>query len=159
MGPVATGQRSHGLAITGGTVFVMGLVITSAADDGIYVSGENFTLTHSYIGVGSDGVTALPNQGFGVQIIQAANATIGGGRADAEACGDQCNLISGAINDKANVFLDIGSSNASVIGNFIGTDVTGTTAMAGQWRACEGRTIRVVAFWVGSGVGCQGGCN
>ncbi|MEX0682461.1 MAG: right-handed parallel beta-helix repeat-containing protein [Dehalococcoidia bacterium] len=105
----------------------------------------------------------MPNQGFGVQ-VQAANAFIGGAKvAEETACIDSCNLISGAINDKANVFLDIGSSNSVVFGNFIGTDITGTMPMAGNNG--QGVADKGLNNTIGGPLGilvngaCTGDCN
>ncbi|HUF54250.1 MAG TPA: right-handed parallel beta-helix repeat-containing protein [Dehalococcoidia bacterium] len=160
-GPLVSGD--HGLTVTGNNVHVRGLVITSAADNGILVSGSNFSLTGSYIGVFSDGVIALPNQGFGVQ-VQGSMAVIGG-ETNGGPCTGDCNVISGAINEKANVFLDVSSSLSVVKGNFIGTDVTGTTTLTPNIGNGQGVADRGSGNLIGGSTGttpggsCTGDCN
>jgi hypothetical protein len=83
---------------------------------GIFGAGGQ-TITGNYIGVGPDGSAVVPGQQEGLQVGTSAN-TIGG-----DAPGDR-NVISGhsgngvTINSSANV----------ILGNFIGTDPTGTAA-------------------------------
>jgi CSLREA domain-containing protein len=76
-GPGGRWSAAHGLRVQANNVSVRRLVITNSADDGIYVTGANFSLLGSYVGVGADGTTPMPNQGFGVQIT-GANAVVGG---------------------------------------------------------------------------------
>ena len=77
------------------------------------------------IGTDVTGTAAVPN-GVGIE-VHASDATIGGtvGTSPSSCSGD-CNLISGngASSHATGVFVD-GGDSASIVGNFIGTDVTG----------------------------------
>ena len=73
----------------------------------------------------------MPNQGFGVQVFRGNGARIGG-ETNGGPCTGDCNVISGAINGKAQILLDLNATGALVRGNFIGTDVTGTARITQQ---------------------------
>ncbi len=77
----------------------------------------------NYIGTDFTGITAIANGGEGVAISRAADNTVGGTENGAR------NLISG--NERAGVLIDLSSSSGNLVqGNYIGTDVTGVTAIA-----------------------------
>jgi titin len=89
----------------------------------IYSKGGN-KIINCYIGTNASGTAALPNKAHGI-FCQTDNNTIGG-TTTAER-----NLISG--NAKAGVFFYLNSAHHNkVLGNYMGTDVTGTKAIANQ---------------------------
>ena len=96
--------------------------------DGVYVVGTGSTelvLTGNKIGTNLAGTAAVPNTWYGVNIIDATGARVGG-TSEAER-----NLISG---NGTGVRLGGGSDHV-VIGNYIGTDVSGTQAIGGTGHA------------------------
>lgn len=106
-------------------------VISANGEDGIEIEGggtsEN-TVAGNFVGVGADGTTALPTE-IGVRIDSLASGnTIGGAdlTADATAAGPR-NLLSG--NTIAGVRI-AGADANKVLGNFIGLDAAGTSALA-----------------------------
>jgi titin len=129
-GPPVSGH--HGLTVTrdGFGTIIRNLVINNFPDDGIRIEGDEVWVFGCFIGTDAMGTTAVPNQGFGIQVFAGNGARIGGATSGGLCTGD-CNVISGAINSKADVLLDVDSMNAMVRGNFIGTDVTGTAAIGG----------------------------
>ena len=123
------GNTGSGVVISGGTNNRIGG--TAAADrnlisgndsDGVLLTSGSTTTTRvlgNFIGTDKDGDTDLGNTNNGVRIVDASDNTIGG-----TAVGSR-NLISGN-NDSG---VRIRSNNATgnmVLGNFIGTDLTGT---------------------------------
>jgi CSLREA domain-containing protein len=124
-GPLDSGK--HGLTVTqsGFGTIIRNLVINNFADDGIRIEGDEVYVYGCYIGTDKTGTMAVPNQGFGVQVFSGNGARIGGATSGGPCTGD-CNVISGAINGKAQILLDLNATGALVRGNFIGTDVTGT---------------------------------
>jgi titin len=77
----------------------------------------------NYIGTTADGTSALPNGDDGVAIDFGASAnTVGGTDAGAG------NLISGNLNNGVEIFA-AGAANNQVLGNHIGTDVSGISAL------------------------------
>jgi len=119
----------HGLTVAhnGFGTTIRGLVINNFPDDGISINADEVSVLGCFIGTDASGTTAVPNQGFGVQV--SGNGVRIGGRTFGADCADDCNLISGAPLFKANVLLDLNATGAIVRGNFIGTDVTGTVAL------------------------------
>src|SRR5215470_6803361 len=118
---------AHGLTVnsTGSGTTIRNLVINNFADDGIFINADDVSVLGCYIGTDATGMTAVPNQGFGVQVFGGNGVRIGGATSGGPCTGD-CNVISGATNFKSNVLLDLNAVNAVVHGNLIGTDVTGT---------------------------------
>jgi hypothetical protein len=112
-----TGFFANGLTITAGNSTVQGLVVHSFGRTAIVLSGGGGNVVvGNYIGTDATG-TRREGDGnnIGLSISSADNRV--GGTAEGER-----NLISG--NREAGI-LDSGSGNV-VLGNFIGTDVTGT---------------------------------
>ncbi len=120
---VNAGSNAVGLDVAGGNSTVKGLVVNQFSSDGIDLTsiGSN-VIEGDYIGTDATGSSAAGNGGQGVY-IDSLNNTIGGTTASAR------NVISG--NTGNGVFLSGNATKGTVIeGNYIGTDVTGTTAVA-----------------------------
>ena len=113
------GTAVSGLVVTGGST-IEGLVINRFSGNGVHVIGSGNTIAGNYLGTNSAGDAARRND-MGV-LVEGSNNVVGGltiaGR----------NLLSG--NQTAGVMIR-GTSNTSnrVIGNYIGTDVSGAAAV------------------------------
>ena len=134
-GTVALGNQEAGMIVAGGATgntiggaaSGAGNLISGNVGDGIAIDGSSTMdnlVQGNKIGTNLAGTAAVPNTVVGVDIYLGPTAnTIGGTAAGAR------NLISGNTLDG----VDIGGTGASdnvVLGNFIGTDVTGTVAIA-----------------------------
>ena len=102
-------------------------VISGNSTVAIYLSGATVTentISGNYIGVDSTGLTALPNASHGIFMMSGANAnTIGG-----DSSGER-NVISG--NATYGIYMNGGDSDNNIIqGNYIGTNSTGSAAIA-----------------------------
>ncbi len=101
------------------SVFAYGVLLENGAN--------NTTVAGNFIGLGSNGTTALGNQRTGVAIVSSPNNTIGGTSAAAR------NVI--GSNLESGVYIqDVASSGNTVAGNYIGTDVSGTLAKPNALR-------------------------
>ncbi len=94
------------------------LSLVNAAGAGVTVNGgRGMHIAGNYIGLGLDGVTIAGNGGDGLDLNASANNTIGGTTTQDR------NVISGNHGNGVSIS---GSSGNQVLGNFIGTDATGT---------------------------------
>jgi len=124
--PQTAGAEFDGLRITGGSSTVRGLVINRFGDDDgdttgagiVLTGGGGNTIAGNWIGLGSDGTTDRGNV-FGIYINGSANNIIGGATA-----ADR-NVIGGNQDEQIRINGDAADGNR-IIGNYIGTDVTGT---------------------------------
>src|SRR5690606_8487904 len=111
-----------------GALSPLGNLISGNMGNGLSISGldaSDIIIRGNFIGTTLAGDAALPNRGHGIFITQAATTVIGGPRADASAgLGAASNLISGNTLDGIRVLA--GGPGLSIVGNFIGTDLTGT---------------------------------
>ncbi len=115
----------------GGAVAGAGNVIADNSGPGVDIdTSDQNTVQGNFIGTNASGTAALGNSTAGVFVIDGNHNTIGGTTAA------ERNLISGNFGD--GVFLGTFTSTAGVStfntveGNDIGTDVTGTAAIANQ---------------------------
>jgi CSLREA domain-containing protein len=110
-----------GLRIEAANSTVKGLVINQWSGAGIWIDGSGATgnkVTGNFIGTDASGAQDLGNSASGVS-VDGANNTIGGATAA------ERNVISG--NDFLGVlFEDTGAGGNKVMGNYIGTDASGT---------------------------------
>jgi hypothetical protein len=112
--------------VIGGTDAGARNVISGNGGAGIFLSGanvSNVTVLGNYIGLNAAGTAGVLNTSDGVYVINGASGnTIGGAGAGAR------NVISGG--EQYGILIsDPGTSNNSVLGNFIGTDAAGTNAI------------------------------
>ena len=161
IGTDASGSFSVSNALGGIGIFTNGVghVIGGANPDGsgrnvisgnggaaIWLSGagvSNNIVRGNFIGLNATGTAGVSNTFDGIYVINGASGnTIGGNSAGSR------NVISG--NQQYGIFIsDPGTSNNSVLGNFIGTDVAGTNAIGngssgfgiGIWSGANGNTI------------------
>jgi CSLREA domain-containing protein len=119
-GSLATSGYADGLVLNGGNSTVRRLVINNFNGRGIRLNepGENRILG-CYIGTDAHGMSAEPNMGGGVRVHSGIKNVIGGTAAD------ERNIISGNHGDG----IQIQDFKTSVIGNYIGLDVTGSAAL------------------------------
>lgn len=110
--------------VVGGTTPGAGNLISGNQNQGVFVEGNasGTLIEGNNIGTDSTGKTALPNQTDGVDLNAASQVTVGGAAPGAG------NLISGNLGN--GVDIENTSSGMVVQGNLIGTDLTGTTALA-----------------------------
>ena len=131
-GTVALGNKLGGMLIggsnnlVGGTVAGAGNVISGNDIDGVQVASagsSNNLIQGNFIGTDVSGTADLGNGRLGVLInLAATNNTVGGTTAAAR------NVISG--NESIGIQIaQAGTSNNTVQGNFIGTDVSGSVAI------------------------------
>jgi CSLREA domain-containing protein len=112
------GADTDGLTVSGGGSTLKGLVINRFSQNGIFLdTGGGNTIQNCYLGTNAAGTLDLGNASSGIYLESSSNNTIGG------TSGGTRNLISG--NNAAGVAIFLGSSNNSVLGNYIGTDVSG----------------------------------
>jgi hypothetical protein len=122
------GTTAAGLTIIAGGSTVRGLVIDRFRGNGIVLSGGGGnTVLGNYIGTNATGVAALGNgdpvqvSGTGLLVTNSPGNTIGG------ATSSDRNVISGNITNV--VFSGNTTANNVVLGNYVGTDATGTLAL------------------------------
>jgi titin len=114
----------------GGSDAGSGDVISSNGYAGILiVGGSNNVIQGSKIGTDVTGTKSLGNEGSGIRLDHATQTQIGGTSASAR------NIVSG--NERSGIHLDVGSTGNVVQGNYIGTDVSGTVALANSWRGID----------------------
>ncbi len=134
-GLAALGNVYNGLEISdcssnliGGAVAGAGNVISGNGLSGIYLLTSGATanvIEGNYIGLDKNGLTAVSNAQDGVTIYGVAGNTVGGTGAGAG------NIISG--NGAAGIdVLTAGATSNSILGNYIGADVTGKSAVPNQ---------------------------
>ena len=129
-GTAAVSNGTHGVWILGsasnnaigGSGIGQRNVISGNAGDGIHVSGTGTgnSIQGNYIGTDVNGAIDLGNVGNGVYVT-AAGITVGGSASTAR------NIISG--NEGAGVRVETSADNTTVVGNYIGTDRTGSAAL------------------------------
>jgi len=124
----AAGEVS-GITITSAYNTIRGLVINRFFWQGVIISGQDArdnTIAGNYIGTDFTGTVDLGNRGAGIFIVSGAHSNTVGG-VDS---GDR-NLISG--NDSNGIYIgDIGTNGNIVVGNYIGTDITGTVGLGNK---------------------------
>ena len=125
-GKLALGNHNVGVAITAaGNVIGASNVISGNLRDGILLSGgANGNLVQgNLIGLSAAGTNALPNGFNGISINGASSNIIGGTVSAAR------NVISGNAGNGIGILMVTDILN-SVVGNYIGTDGTGTRAIS-----------------------------
>ncbi len=161
-GPAVSGRHGLTVAHSGFGTIIRNLVINNAADDGIFINADEVWVFGCYIGVDKTGMIAMPNQGFGIQVF-GGNGNRVGATKNGNSCTGDCNVISGAINFKANILLDLTAVNSLVRGNFIGTDVTGAAAItpSSGWGIIDKGAGDRIGGQQGTtpGGACTGDCN
>jgi hypothetical protein len=123
--------NSTGIQAIGTNILIGGLtagarnIISGNSSQGVFVRGAGSKVQGNYIGTDITGTLPLGN--FSSGVIAGENTLIGGTVPEAR------NIIS-ANNSTGNVVLGQNSSGsgATVQGNYIGTDVTGTLALGGS---------------------------
>ena len=138
----------------GGTTAAARNVISGNTNAGLHVDGSSNVIQGNFIGTDATGTLDRGNSGNGIEII-GTNNTVGGTAAGAG------NVISGNNNSGINVN---GESN-QILGNYIGTDVTGTLDkgngsgidLAGSTNTTIGGTTALTRNIIsGNGVGIVG---
>ncbi len=120
----SAGTGTSGLDITAGSSYVQGLAINRFNEAGIYLRfGDNNQITGNFLGTDVTGTLALGNS-YGVWALDNSNNnSIGFPGAG--------NLISANLHGIALGGFGTSASNGNTIeGNYIGTDASGTTALA-----------------------------
>ena len=125
---------------------IKGLELVRASTSGIQIKSDNNTVSGNYIGT-TAGSLALCGGGQscstyeGVKIFDGSGNTIGGTNTSAAACDTSPRTTACSRNTISNngdtavwITTTTGSSNNNVVqGNYLGTNATGTAAMANAW--------------------------
>ncbi len=118
----------------GGTVAGAGNLISGNTTNGVFVGFAGTSgnvIQGNFIGTTASGTSALPNTQSGVSLYSGAQANLVGGTAAGAG-----NLISGNTSD--GVFVGFaGTSNNTIQGNLIGTNATGTAALANGFSGVD----------------------
>jgi titin len=128
-GTTALGNGRYGVGIfssdnlLGLTSDGEGNVISGNRSDGIHVAANRTRMEGNFVGTDRSGTSALPNGGNGIMIDTGSQDNVIGGTFTGAG-----NLISG--NTLGGVFIMGPNTRGNAVqGNFIGTDVSGTTAL------------------------------
>ena len=129
----SAGVAVDGLAIAGPTVAVRGLAVNGFDGAGIAVRAAatgGVVIAGNHIGLDAAGLIDRGNGGHGIDLQAGSGPTTVGGLTPSDG-----NLISG--NAGSGIIIN-GSDGNSVLGNRIGTDVTGTASGAGIGNGGDG---------------------
>jgi titin len=137
-GTLAVGNDGYGVHIkSGASENLIGGDLESAFNlisgnlgKGVFIYGPDAhgnTIAGNYIGTDISGTEVISNTTGGVLINNGAYENVVGGDTP-----DEMNLISG--NGGAGVFIELESHNNSIIGNTIGTDITGMAALGNKYE-------------------------
>jgi CSLREA domain-containing protein len=154
-GSLITQSGTDGLRANSNTV-IRGFVIHSFRRNGITLIGNNNVVEGNYLGTDVTGMQARPNLNHGIDAAGHDNL-IGGTTAAAR------NLISG--NGASGIFIGGHATNSfanTVQGNYIGTTISGTAALAnGQYGIYIGHADNIIGGAAGTTPGgpCTGACN
>ena len=118
--------------LVSGTSTVAGIDLTNSPDS--FVVGN-------LVGTNAAGDSVIPSSGANGISVSSLNATIGGTTPDAR------NVVSGAVHDEI-----VTNSNTQIVGNFVGTDVTGTKPLG---NAQVGILLNGAAIVTGNVVGAS----
>jgi hypothetical protein len=150
-GTAAVANGTNGISISvssitiGGTATGAGNVISGNSGDGINVSsGTGNTIVGNIIGLDTAGTAKVANSSDGIEVA-GGSATIGGATAG------ERNIISG--NSGNGVNLASGASATTIQGNYIGTNVTGNSALG---NSMSGISIYNSANTIGGAVSGAG---
>src|ERR1017187_10040262 len=125
-GKAALGNYNAGVTISAGNANLIGAsnVISGNLANGIFLTGgaSGNLVQCNVIGLSAAGTNALPNGFNGISISGASSNTVGGAVSAAR------NLISGNAFNGIGILMVTDVLN-TVVGNYIGTDVTGTKAV------------------------------
>ena len=129
-----TGVSINGAAknMVGGTRAGEGNVISGNKTDGVLIINTGATgnvVAGNLIGTNAAGKAKIGNGLYGVEISQPSN-TVGGTTAYMR------NVISGNANSGIALYQATGSKNV-VIGNYLGTDITGQLSLGNTWRGID----------------------
>jgi titin len=141
----SAGSGADGLDVTGGSCTVRGVAIGNFAAQGVHLSGAGGNVIEGdFLGTDATGKTAAPNgsasvhgTGYGVYVENSSPSNVIGGTTP-----DARNVLSGNLEGA----VGLNSPGNVVEGNFVGTDVTGLAAVAGEGAG-------VVVVWPGNTVG------
>ncbi|MGZ4779137.1 MAG: hypothetical protein ACXV5L_08060, partial [Thermoanaerobaculia bacterium] len=144
LGTGALGNRLDNLHITGSAsltaVGPLNVISGSQFGNGIVIDGgaNLVSVFANHIGTDLPATGALPNNGDGINISDGSNHMIGGLTIG------QRNVISGNTGDGVSILAT--ATGVQVFGNFIGTDVTGTSAIPnGAASPSGGRGVFITA--------------
>jgi len=155
------GSQTAGINVTAGNTTFRGLVLNNFGTIILMTSNGGNVIEGCYIGTNAAGTASASTGNIGIRMINSANNTIGGTTAATR------NLISG--NQSLGVSVE-SSDGTTFLGNFIGTDATGTFAVpngtaglsfGGSNNAIIGGSAagagNLISGNVGSGVQMSGG--
>ncbi len=146
--PLLSGNGSHGIFIINATgVTIQNSRINDNGGDGILIQGGyGHIIRGNVIGLEVTGTTAEPNAGNGIRIVDSDSNVVGGNSID------ERNIISGNALD--GLLVEDDSLNNIIMGNFIGSDLTGTKIIANQMNGIEiSNAFNTQIGGVGSGEG------
>jgi hypothetical protein len=117
------GGFAQGLSVSGSGNTIRGLTVNRFSDNGISIGagGQGNLVEGCFVGTDVTGMLDLGNGNAGIMIGQASDNTIGGTTSAAR------NVVSG--NAEGITIVDATSTGNVLLGNYIGTDVTGTVAV------------------------------
>jgi parallel beta-helix repeat protein len=149
-GKVALGNYNAGVTISAGNANLIGAsnVISGNLANGIFLTGGagGNLVQGNVIGLSAAGTNALPNGFNGISIGGASSNIIGGTVSVAR------NLISGNANNGIGILMVTDVLN-TVVGNYIGTDVTGTRAVS---NALAGVRVQACSNLIGGATAGSG---
>lgn len=118
------GSSAQGFKVTSGLVTLQGLIINRFAKQGIWLfGGGSNVIRNCWIGLNTTGSAAAANGDDGIFIDKSSGNTIGG-----LGTGDR-NVISGNSAKGIHFLFNGQANNNKMIGNYIGTDITGKYAI------------------------------
>jgi hypothetical protein len=135
-GSAGIANTNAGISINSTNNTVNANVVSGNTGSGIVISGTSTTGNHvtgNLVGTDVTGTLSVPNTNAGIQILQGSNNVIGGPNPS-----DRNIVSGGAING---ISIRSGATNNLVQGNYVGTTLSGTAALAnGGWGIIIGES-------------------